>query len=110
MSLQDFVDAATAIAREMEQEASSTMSAADELRNQVATLEQALREKDYERASMLGYQEISLAFVELQRCLGGVQALLIDEEIVIGEVSRNRNCSAEEARLYLRSRQQVTPV
>jgi len=105
MSTQDYVDAADAIAEEMKLEVSSVLLAAGELRTHLAALEQALQAQDYGRASILGYQEISLAFVDLQRCLGGVQALHTDEYLLVQEVARERQCSEEEARFFLASLQ-----
>jgi len=108
MSLQEYVAVANAIASEITGEVSSVMEAANELRTQLTALEQALQDQDYGHASMLGYQEISLAFVDLQRCLGVVQALFLDEQLLVTEVARERKCSEDEARLYLRTQQRVT--
>lgn len=108
MPIQDYVDADHAIAEEMKLEVSSVMMAVNELRGLLTQLEQLLQEQDYEGASLLGYQEISLAFVEMQRCLGGVQACSMDTTLLVQELARHRNGSEEEARSFLANMRQVT--
>jgi hypothetical protein len=103
----EFVETGSAIAEEMKLEVSGSLVAIGELRNQLDELERLLTGEEYERASLLGYQEIAVGFVDLQRCLGGVQALTMDEQLLVGEVSRSRGCSEEEARFFLRSQRQI---
>jgi hypothetical protein len=107
VNTQDYVDAANSITNEMKLEVEGVLEAAGELRKQLITLEELLNDQAYARASVLGYEEISLAFVDLQRCLGGVQALYMDEYMLVQEVARERQCSPEEADLFLASQRQV---
>jgi hypothetical protein len=98
MSINEYVDAAVALKREMDLEISCTLEGVEELRNHLEQLETLLQNRLYESASALGYHEVSTGFVYVQRCLGGIEELHLDEQLLVQELARERQCYEEEAR------------
>jgi hypothetical protein len=103
MSFKEYVDAAVSIRSEMLLEVSGTLEAIEELRAHLEQLETLLANRQYEEASAVGYNELSASFVYIQRCLGGVEELNLDEQVLVKDLARVRECSESDAQCYLDS-------
>lgn len=70
--------------------------AMDLLRGSLDQLQQRLDAREYEKASSLGYRDISENFIFLQRCLGGLQSGCHDRDSMIAELASDNKTSFEE--------------
>lgn len=103
MSFKEFVDAALSIRSEIALEVSCTLEGIEELRGHLEQLERLIQDQHYEAASAAGYNEISGGYVYVQRCLGGIEELHLDEQILVKELARARQCTETEAQYFLDS-------
>lgn len=85
MDTQDHEMAINTLKAELELEVNCTVEAIEDLRANLLELERLLANRQYEEASAFGYQEIGTGFVYLQRCLGGVEQLHGDEQLLVKE-------------------------
>lgn len=103
MSFKEYVDAAQSIRSELGLEASCTLEGIEEFRAHLEQLERLIQDKQYEAASAGGYNEISGSYVYVQRCLGRLEELHLDEQLLVKELARARHCSESEAQYFLDS-------
>lgn len=108
MSFKEFVDAALSIKSELDLEVACTLEGIEELRGHLEQLERLIQDKQYDAASAAGYNEISGGFVYVQRCLGGIEELHLDEQLLVKELAKARQCSESEAQYFLESEIHVT--
>src|SRR5882724_450705 len=71
--------------------------AIDEIQKALAELDASLQNREYERASQIGYESVTSNFVFLQRALGGLQRACSDRERLVMEVARQVGCAYEAA-------------
>ena len=95
MNTQDHEIALNTLRTEIELEMTCTVEAIEELRSSLLELERLLANRQYEEASAFGYQEISAGFVYLQRCLGGIEQLHGDEQLLLKELPENTESPVE---------------
>ena len=103
MSFKEYVDAGLSIRNELSLEVSCTLEGIEELRAHLDQLETLIQDKQYEAASAAGYNEVSGGFVYVQRCLGGIEELHLDEQLLLKELARVRGCTESEAQNFLES-------
>jgi hypothetical protein len=61
--------------------------ALDELRKSINLIEAHLNQREFEKASQVGYQELANHFVYVQRALAGIQTIVHRKEELISEIA-----------------------
>lgn len=74
-----------------------TAQALDELRKALVEVDACLGNRDFEKASALGYDSVSSEFIFLQRTLGELNGLCLDKAAIVQEVAFKLRCAYEEA-------------
>ena len=77
-------------------EVSGVAQALDELRKSLDKVDACLDTRVFDKASSLGYSEVSSAFVFLQRTLGGLQSAQLKKEELISEVAMKSDSNSYE--------------
>jgi len=80
--------------------------ALDQLRKSLDKLKMHLNDREFEKASQLGYQEVAQEFVFVQRTLAGLQAAAHQKEAFISTIAQEINGSYEDAAPYVERRMQ----
>lgn len=80
--------------------------ALDQLRKSLDVLETHLNDREFEKASQLGYQEVAQEFVFVQRTLAGLQTAVHKKEAFISTIAQEINGSYEDAAPYVEGRMQ----
>jgi len=78
--------------------------ALDQLRKSLDKLKMHLNEREFEKASQLGYQDVAQEFVFVQRTLAGLQTAVHQKEAFISTIAQEINGSYEDAAPYVESR------
>jgi len=86
-----------ALDNDMMMETVGVFMALDELRKSINLIEAHLNEREFEKASQVGYQELASNFVYVQRTLAGVQASTHRKEALISDVALMANAAYEDA-------------
>ena len=75
---------------------SGVFQALYQLRKALNHVEKSLNERDYEKASSLGYGEVASEFIFLQRTLGGLQGCVHDKEKLIQDIACHTRSAYED--------------
>lgn len=78
-------------------EVAGVSQAADDLRKALDTLDGLLADRQFDKATALGYREIASAFIFLQRTLGGLQSADWKRHDFTSSTAIALNCTFEEA-------------
>ncbi|MDD2801165.1 MAG: hypothetical protein PHE96_06885 [Methylococcales bacterium] len=80
--------------------------ALDQLRKSLDKLKMHLNDREFEKASQLGYQEVAQEFVFVQRTLAGLQTAVHKKDAFISTIAQEINGSYEDAAPYVEGRMQ----
>lgn len=80
--------------------------AIDKLRDSLDSVELHLNDREFEKASHVGYQEIAHNFVYVQRTLAGLQAAAHQKEALISNIAYEANTSYEDVAPYVNDKMQ----
>lgn len=69
--------------------------AIDKLRESLDKVESHLDDREFEKASCVGYQDVAHNFVYVQRTLAGLQTAVYQKEALISNVAQEANTSYE---------------
>ncbi len=72
------------------------MQALHQLREALNKIEKSLHDRDFEKASSLGYKEVAIEFIFLQRTLGGLQDSIHEKQKLIQDIAFKTNNAYEE--------------
>ncbi len=75
---------------------SGVFQALHQLRQALNHVEKSLNERDYEKASSLGYSEVASEFIFLQRTLGGLQDCVHDKQKLIQDIAYQTRLAYED--------------
>lgn len=78
----------------------------DKLRESLDSVESHLNDREFEKASHVGYQEVAHDFVYVQRTLAGLQAAAHQKEALISNIAQEANISYEEVAPYVDQKMQ----
>lgn len=78
--------------------------ALDQLRKALDKVDQALDQREFEKASSLGYGEVATEFVFLQRTLGSVQQIELEAQRLVQDVAAQTDGVYENAEAEVRAR------
>lgn len=80
---------------------SGVFQALCQLRQALNLMEKSLNDRDYEKASSLGYSEIASEFIFLQRTLGGLQSETIERQKIVQDIAMATRCAYEDVAPYV---------
>jgi hypothetical protein len=80
--------------------------AIDKLRDSLDSIESHLNDREFEKASHVGYQEVAHNFVYVQRTLAGLQAAAHQKEALISNIAQEANTSYEDVAPYVNDKMQ----
>jgi len=80
--------------------------ALDQLRKSLDRLKMHLNDREFEKASQLGYQDVAQEFVFVQRTLAGLQTAVHQKDAFISNIAQEINGSYEDAAPYVERRMQ----
>jgi hypothetical protein len=80
--------------------------AIDKLRDSLDSVELHLNDREFEKASHVGYQEVAHNFVYVQRTLAGLQAAAHQKEALISNIAYEANTSYEDVAPYVNDKMQ----
>lgn len=80
--------------------------AIDKLRDSLDCIESHLNDREFEKASHVGYQEVAHNFVYVQRTLAGLQAAAHQKEALISNIAQEANTSYEDVAPYVNGKMQ----
>jgi hypothetical protein len=75
--------------------------AIDKLRESLDRVESHLDDREFEKASHAGYQEVAHNFVYVQRTLAGLQTAVYQKEALISNIAQEANTSYEDVAPYV---------
>jgi hypothetical protein len=75
--------------------------AIDKLRESLNRVESHLNDREFEKASHVGYQEVAYNFVYVQRTLAGLQTAVYQKEALISNIAQEANTSYEDVAPYV---------
>lgn len=75
--------------------------ALDKLRESLDMIETHLNEREFEKASHVGYQELAHNFVYVQRTLAGLQTTVHKKESLISDIAQKANAAYEDVAPYV---------
>jgi len=75
--------------------------AIDKLRESLNRVESHLNDREFEKASHVGYQEVAYNFVYVQRTLAGLQTAAYQKEALISNIAQEANTSYEDVAPYV---------
>lgn len=78
----------------------------DKLRESLDSVESHLNDREFEKASHVGYQEVAHDFVYVQRTLAGLQAAAHQKEALISNIAQEANTSYEDVAPYVDQKMQ----
>jgi len=78
----------------------------DKLRESLDSVESHLNDREFEKASRVGYQEVAHDFVYVQRTLAGLQAAAHQKEALISNIAQEANTSYEDVAPYVDQKMQ----
>lgn len=78
----------------------------DKLRESLVSIESHLNDREFEKASHVGYQEVAHDFVYVQRTLAGLQAAAHQKEALISNIAQEANTSYEDVAPYVDQKMQ----
>lgn len=80
--------------------------ALDKLREALDLLETHLDEREFERASRVGYNEVAHNFVYVQRTLAGLQTSVFQKESLISGIAQKARTAYEDVALFVEKKMQ----
>jgi hypothetical protein len=81
--------------------------ALDKLRGALDMMETHMNEREFEKASHVGYQEVAHNFVYVQRTLAGLQTAAHQKEALISDIAREANVAYEDVAPYVEKKMQT---
>ena len=75
--------------------------AIDKLRESLDKVESHLDDREFEKASHAGYQDVAHNFVYVQRTLAGLQTAVYQKEALISNIAQEANTSYEDVAPYV---------
>lgn len=78
--------------------------ALDELRKSINLIEAHLNQREFEKASQVGYQELANHFVYVQRTLAGIQTSVHRKEELISEIALIAKTAYEDVAPFVEKR------
>ena len=81
--------------------------AIDKLRESLDKVESHLDDREFEKASHVGYQDVAHNFVYVQRTLAGLQTAAYQKEALISHISQEANTSYEDVAPYVDHKMQT---
>jgi len=75
--------------------------AIDKLRESLDKVESHLDDREFEKASHAGYQDVAYNFVYVQRTLAGLQTAAYQKEALISNIAQEANTSYEDVAPYV---------
>jgi hypothetical protein len=81
--------------------------ALDKLRGALDMMETHMNEREFEKASHVGYQEVAHNFVYVQRTLAGLQTAVHQKEALISDIAREANVAYEDVAPYVEKKMQT---
>jgi hypothetical protein len=85
-------------------ESVGVVMALDQLRESLNLVESHLNNREFAKASHVGYQEVAHNFVFLQRTLAGIQSAALQKESLISSVAQEANAAYEDVAPYVEER------
>lgn len=76
----------------------------DQLRESLNLLESHLYNREFEKASQVGYEDVAHHFVFLQRTLAGIQSAALQKESLISSVAQDAKAAYEDVAPYVEER------
>ena len=80
--------------------------ALDKLRASLDRVETLMDEREFEKASHVGYQEVAEYFVYVQRSLGGLQTAAHQKEALVSAIAQEAHAAYEEVAPYVEKKMQ----
>jgi hypothetical protein len=80
--------------------------ALDKLRASLDRVETLMDEREFEKASHVGYQEVAEYFVYVQRTLGGLQTAAHQKEALVSAIAQEARAAYEEVAPYVEKKMQ----
>ena len=80
--------------------------ALDKLREALDLLEAHLDEREFERASSVGYNEVAHNFVYVQRTLAGLQTSVFQKESLVSDVAQKARAAYEDVAPFVEKKMQ----
>ena len=80
--------------------------AIDKLRESLDKVESHLDDREFEKASHVGYQDVAYSFVYVQRTLAGLQTAAYQKEALISNIAQEANTSYEDVAPYVDQKMQ----
>lgn len=81
--------------------------AIDKLRESLDKVESHLDDREFEKASHVGYQDVAHNFVYVQRTLAGLQTAVYQKEALISNIAQEANTAYEDVAPYVDHKMQT---
>jgi hypothetical protein len=81
--------------------------AIDKLRESLDKVESHLDDREFEKASHVGYQDVAHNFVYVQRTLAGLQTAVYQKEALISNIAQEANTAYEDVVPYVDHKMQT---
>jgi hypothetical protein len=81
--------------------------AIDKLRESLDQIESHLDDREFEKASQVGYQDVAHNFVYVQRTLAGLQTAAYQKEALISNIAQEANTAYEDVAPYVDHKMQT---
>jgi hypothetical protein len=81
--------------------------AIDKLRESLDKVESHLDDREFDKASHVGYQDVAHNFVYVQRTLAGLQTAAYQKEALISNIAQEANTSYEDVAPYVDHKMQT---
>ncbi|SMF97930.1 hypothetical protein SAMN02949497_0328 [Methylomagnum ishizawai] len=78
--------------------------ALDKLRESLDKVNIYLKDRDFDKASQAGYEDVAQNFVYLQRTLAGLQSVAHDKAALISGIAQSANVAYEDVSPYVEER------
>ncbi|MGZ8096643.1 MAG: hypothetical protein ACXWUD_10425 [Methylosarcina sp.] len=100
------IDAIETLDSGMMMETVSVAMALDKLRESINLLETHLNEREFEKASHIGYQELAHNFVYVQRTLAGLLTINHQKDSLISSITQKAHAAYEDVAPYVEKKMQ----